>query len=147
MAGSQPRLGRRICNDFSFDKPVGSKGVVKTEYGYHYIEILGQKNLAPAYKIAYLAKPIVASNETISVANTAAAQFVANTKNSKQFNENAIKQNLQVMSATEIKQNDFTINSFVYSTNYCNNISIAYFCWFRNISRFFFKNPANQTAR
>lgn len=98
-------------NDFSFDKPVGSKGVVKTEYGYHYIEILGQKNLAPAYKIAYLAKPIVASNETISVANTAAAQFVANTKNSKQFNENAIKQNLQVMSATEIKQNDFTINS------------------------------------
>ncbi len=98
-------------NDFSFDKSVGSKGVVKTEYGYHYIEILGQKNLAPAYKIAYLAKPIVASNETVSVANTSAAQFVANTKNSKQFNENAIKQNLQVMSATEIKQNDFTINS------------------------------------
>ena len=41
-------------NDFAFDKPVGSKGVVKTEYGYHYIEVLGQKNPQPAYKVAYL---------------------------------------------------------------------------------------------
>lgn len=98
-------------NDFSFDRSVGSKGVVKTEYGYHYIEVLGQKNFAPAYKIAYLSKPIVSSNETVSAASTAAALFIANTKNSKQFNDNANKQNLQIMSASEIKQNDFTINS------------------------------------
>ncbi|WP_204317028.1 peptidylprolyl isomerase, partial [Klebsiella aerogenes] len=51
-------------NDYVFDKPVGTKGVVKTEYGYHFIEILGQKNINPAYKVAYLAKQIVASNET-----------------------------------------------------------------------------------
>jgi peptidyl-prolyl cis-trans isomerase D len=98
-------------NDFAFDKPVGTKGVIKTEFGYHYMEVLGQKNPNPAYKIAYLAKPIIASNETVSVANTAASQFVASSKNAKQFVDNATKQNLSIMSAAEIKENDFTINS------------------------------------
>ncbi len=98
-------------NDFAFDKPVGSKGVIKTEFGYHYMEVLGQKNPSPAYKVAYLAKPIIASNETVSASNTAASQFVANSKNAKQFGENAAKQNLQIMTAAEIKENDFTINS------------------------------------
>lgn len=67
-------------NDFCFDKPVGSKGVVKTEFGYHYVEVLGQKNFNPAYKIAYLSKPILASSETISAASTAAAQFYSSAK-------------------------------------------------------------------
>ncbi len=98
-------------NDFAFDKPVGTKGVVKTDFGYHYIEVLGQKNPGAAYKVAYLAKPIVASNETIGTVSAAASQFAVSSKNSKEFTENAAKQNLQVLSAAEIKENDFSINS------------------------------------
>lgn len=97
-------------NDFCFDNSVGSKGVVKTDYGYHYVEILGQKNTGPAYKIAYLAKPITASSETISAANTASAQFAVSSKDAKQFNANALKENKQVLGANDIKQNDFTIS-------------------------------------
>ncbi len=93
-------------NDFAFDKPVGTKSVVKTEFGYHYIEILGQKNFAPAYKIAYLSKPIVASNETVSGANTAAAQFASNSKNKKTFDEAALKLNKQASIGSDIKAND-----------------------------------------
>ena len=96
-------------NDFAFDKPVGSKGVVKTDFGYHYMEVLGQKNSNPAYKIAYLAKPIAASNETVATANSAASQFAVSSKDPKKFNANAIKENRQVLSANDIKQNDFTI--------------------------------------
>ncbi|MBR2648714.1 MAG: peptidylprolyl isomerase [Sediminibacterium sp.] len=98
-------------NDYAFDKPVGSKGVVKTEYGYHYIEVLGQKNINPAYKVAYLAKQIVASNETDNAASTAAAKFAAESKSAKSFNENAAKQNKQILVSGEIKANDFTIAS------------------------------------
>ncbi len=97
-------------NEFAFDKPVGSKGIVKTDYGYHYIEVLGQKNNQPAYKIAYLAKPIVASSETISAASTAAAQFSASSKNKKAFDENVVAKNLLAMPSGEIKTNDNTIN-------------------------------------
>jgi peptidyl-prolyl cis-trans isomerase D len=96
-------------NDFAFDKSVGSKGVVKTDFGYHYMEVLGQKNPAPAYKIAYLAKPIIASSETISAASTAAAQFAVSSKDAKRFNANAQKENRPVTTANEIKQNDFAV--------------------------------------
>ncbi len=96
-------------NDFSFDKPVGSKGVVKTEYGYHYIEVLGQKNPQPAYKLAYLAKPITSSNETVSTASTAAAQFAATSKNKKAFDENALKANITAVPSGEIKAADFSV--------------------------------------
>lgn len=98
-------------NDFCFDKPVGSKGVVKTDYGYHYVEVLGQKNFNPAYKIAYLSKPILASSETISAANTAASQFAATAKKgSKEFAAAALKSNVNILTAADIKQNDFNIN-------------------------------------
>ncbi|MEY4054169.1 MAG: hypothetical protein RL034_1087, partial [Bacteroidota bacterium] len=96
-------------NDFSFDKPKGTKDVVKSEFGYHYTEVLDQKNFAPAYKIAYLSKAIVASNETVTAASTAAASFVANSKSKKDFEQNALKSNLQIMNGVDIKKNDFTI--------------------------------------
>jgi len=96
-------------NDFAFEKPVGSKGVIQTEYGYHYVEVLGQKGSGPAYKIAYLAKPIVVSNETDAAANNAASQFAGTSRNKKQFDENSAKLNKQWVLSGEIKENDFTI--------------------------------------
>lgn len=103
--------GRMVTefNDFSFDNPVGTKGVVKTNFGYHYIEVLGHRNPQPAYKIAYLGKQINASNETVGNANTAAAQFAAKAKNKKQFEDEAEKNNLPTMFGVDIKKNDFTI--------------------------------------
>ncbi len=98
-------------NDYVFDHPVGSKSVVKTDYGYHYVEILGQKKPAPAYKLAYLAKPIISSNETINEASTAAAQFVTTAKNFKAFNEAALKLSKPILTASEIKENDFTVGN------------------------------------
>jgi peptidyl-prolyl cis-trans isomerase D len=93
-------------NDYVFDHPTGSKGVVKVDYGYHYVEVLGQKNFAPAYKIAYLSKAIVSSNETVSNANTAAAQFAAGAKNRKSFDDNALKASKQLLIGNDIKAND-----------------------------------------
>ncbi|MFY7652693.1 MAG: peptidylprolyl isomerase, partial [Chitinophagaceae bacterium] len=97
-------------NEYAFDKPVGSKGVVKTEFGYHYMEVLGQKNVQPAYKLAYLAKPIVASNETVNAASTSAAQFASVAKNKQLFEENVVKQGLNNAVSGEIKENDFSIS-------------------------------------
>lgn len=96
-------------NDFSFDKPKGTKDVVKSEFGYHYTEVLDQKNFAPAYKIAYLSKAVVASGETETAASTAAASFVASSKSQKEFEQNALKNNVQILNGVDIKKNDFTI--------------------------------------
>ncbi len=96
-------------NDFAFDNPVGTKSVIKTDFGYHYVEILKQTAKGPAYKIAYLSKSINPSNETINAATTAAAQFSSTSKDVKSFNENAVKLGKQVLPAVGIKQNDFEI--------------------------------------
>jgi len=96
-------------NDFSFEKPTGFKGVIQTEYGFHYVEVLGQKGSGPGYKIAYLTKPINVSNETDAAANNAAAQFAATSKTKKAFDENAGKIGKQSLPSGEIKENDYTV--------------------------------------
>lgn len=74
-------------NDFIFLNPVGSKGVVKTEFGYHYIEILSQKGGGMGYKIAYLPKEIIASQETDSKAQNDANIFAGDARDIKSFDE------------------------------------------------------------
>ncbi len=96
-------------NDFSFDNSVGAKGVVKTDFGYHYIEVLKQTPRSPAYKIAYLSKAILPSSETIGVASAAAAAFASASKDVKSFNEQAVKLNKQTFPATGIKAMDYEI--------------------------------------
>ena len=78
-------------NDFIFNHKVGESGVVKTDFGYHYIEILSQKGNTPAYKVAYLSKKIEASDETERNAENAALQFAGNSRDLKAFDANADK--------------------------------------------------------
>ncbi|HEU4634391.1 MAG TPA: peptidylprolyl isomerase [Flavisolibacter sp.] len=100
-------------NDFIFTHKTGETGVVKTDFGYHYIEILSQKGSSPAYKIAYLAKPIVASQETENTAQNAATVFAGDSRNEKSFNENWEKnlraKGINKLSATDIRPLDFSI--------------------------------------
>ena len=96
-------------NDFSFDNTVGTKGVVKTDFGYHYIEVLKQTPRSAAYKIAYLSKAILPSSETIGAASAAAATFATASKDIKSFNQEAVKLNKQTIPASGIKSMDFEI--------------------------------------
>ncbi len=96
-------------NDFAFTGKPGETKTVQTVFGYHYVEILGQTGSQTGYKIAYLSKPINASSETDNAASNAAAQFAANSRNSKEFQANAKKQNLTLTTSPEFAENDFTI--------------------------------------
>ncbi|MEN9962950.1 MAG: hypothetical protein RL582_45 [Bacteroidota bacterium] len=53
-------------NEFCFNKTPGSKGVVKTDFGYHVIDLISQKDVKTAYKIAYVGREIAASEATIN---------------------------------------------------------------------------------
>jgi peptidyl-prolyl cis-trans isomerase D len=97
-------------NDFIFGNPVGTKDVVQTEFGFHYIEILRHRGATPAYKIAYYAQLINPSDETENNAQSAAAQFASESRSRKQFEENAKKRNLPIYNAAEIKPLDVNIN-------------------------------------
>ena len=100
-------------NDFIFTHKTGETGIVKTDYGYHYIEILSQKGSSPAYKVAYLGKAIAASQETDNTAQNAASMFAGDSRNEKAFNENWEKtlkpKGINKLAANDLRPLDFTI--------------------------------------
>ena len=93
--------------EVAFYGKTGDKKTVKVENatysGYHYIEVMSQKGFEPAYKIAYLAKPIYASDETMTSAMGLASQFAGEARNKKEFDALATKKNLTKFSAVDIK--------------------------------------------
>lgn len=96
--------------DFLLNDKGETKKVVKTQFGWHYIEILDKMNPGPAYKIAYLAKEIAPSDETINAANTAAIKLSGSAKDVKSFNDYIAKNGLNKVDVpTVVKENDFQL--------------------------------------
>jgi peptidyl-prolyl cis-trans isomerase D len=96
-------------NKYCFEKPAGSRGVVKTQFGYHIIEVLGQKGSSPAYKIGFLAKEIFASETTINNASNNAVRLSAE-KDAKKMEAYIQKNGLKKIGVpTLIKENDASI--------------------------------------
>ena len=116
-------------NDFIFDHKPGESGVVKTEYGYHYIEILSQKGSDQAYKVAYLSKKIEASDETETNAENAALQFAGDSRNLKAFDANAEKnlkpKGIQKLIAQNINSHAYNIQGVGVSRKFIKDIFTA----------------------
>jgi peptidyl-prolyl cis-trans isomerase D len=104
-------------NTFCFTKTVGAKEVVKTQFGYHVVDILNQFNFKTAYKIAIVAKPILASNETFNATTQAATKAAAN-KDSKSLEEYVKKSGLALIAnPTTIKENDYALGNMQDARN------------------------------
>jgi peptidyl-prolyl cis-trans isomerase D len=95
--------------DFIFYKPTGSREIVKTSFGYHIIEVLNQKNFQESYKMAYLAKKILASPETDNAASSAANQFASSSRDIKSFDDQLVKMKLTKLGADNLKDMDYAI--------------------------------------
>lgn len=96
-------------NTFCFTKTSGAKDVVRTQFGYHVIDILNQSNFKAAYKIAILAKPILATNETYNAVTQAATKAAMN-KDAKSLEEYAKKNGLALIAVPKtIKENDYEV--------------------------------------
>jgi peptidyl-prolyl cis-trans isomerase D len=99
-------------NDFCFNKAAGTRGVVKTNFGYHIIEAMGTKGNSPAYKVAYLAQDINASDATITKVSNDANTLAAN-KTVKDLDAFVAKNGFTKTSwPTAIKENDAAIGMF-----------------------------------
>ncbi|MBL0145978.1 MAG: peptidylprolyl isomerase [Chitinophagaceae bacterium] len=96
-------------NEFCFTKPAGTRGVVKTQFGYHIIEAMGQKGSSPKYKIAFLAKEIIASEATINNASLEATKASAEKDGAKLDAYLKTKGINKIPLPTLIKENDFSV--------------------------------------
>jgi peptidyl-prolyl cis-trans isomerase D len=75
-------------NDSVFNGKAGQRKIVKSEFGYHLIEILDLKNIEPHYKVAYLSKEIVPSTTTDQQAQNEATNFAGDSRDIESFNNN-----------------------------------------------------------
>ncbi len=90
----------------------GDKKVVKTELGYFYVEVLNQKNFEAAYKIAYTAKEILPSDETINLASAQATKLSGEARDTKTLEANVAKNGMKKIDIpTLIKENDYQLGS------------------------------------
>lgn len=62
-------------NDYSFNQPIGSMGVVETSYGIHIIEVLGKREVA-APKMIVVTRPIDVSRSSILIAKAEASELI-----------------------------------------------------------------------
>lgn len=90
-------------NDFEFENNKGDLGVVKTDFGYHIIEILDQKNKARAIKIATIARKIEPSEKTINDLFNTTQKFEIAIQD-EDFQEVATKNNYEVRPVNTIKE-------------------------------------------
>jgi len=85
--GFAPEFGQFIL----FDGKPGDKKVIKTSFGWHYIEILDFIKPEMHYNIAYFSKPVEASQETDANASNAANLFAGDSRDQKSFDANSEK--------------------------------------------------------
>ena len=92
-----------------FDGKPGDKKVIKTQFGWHYIEIMSFIKPQTSYKVAYLTQEILASQETDNKAQEEANQFAADSRDLKGFDTSYVKTQVpkgrQKGTATNISRN------------------------------------------
>ncbi len=91
--------------DFAFEGKTGDMGVVKTQFGFHIMEVLGQKNLQDVVKIATISKTIEPSEKTLNEIFSKSANFEVDSKKGD-FNEVAKENNFDVKPVNKIGELD-----------------------------------------
>ncbi len=94
--------------DFTFEEKTGDMGVVETQFGYHIIEVLGQKDMQPVVKVATLKQNIEPSDATLSALFSEAAKFEDGVRNGD-FNTLSEEQGLETRPVNKIGERDASI--------------------------------------
>ena len=95
-------------NEFEITKNVGDLGVVKTQFGFHVIELLGRKSKKPAYKVATIERQVEPSVDTENAVFRKATNFEV-TLGKQAFQDAAKASNLNVSPVSSIKELDENI--------------------------------------
>lgn len=100
--------------DFAFEGKAGESKKVKVSNdnyaGYHYIEILEQKGIAPSVQIALVAKTLIPSDSTNNALYGKANEFAGKNNTAEAFDATAKKENLDKRVGDNVKINSFAID-------------------------------------
>lgn len=96
-------------SNFSFRNKTGDIELVPSQFGFHIIEILGQKGSTPALKLMSISREIVPTEETIDEIYNAASTFAASVEETEDFTAKAEEKGYTPRPATALKPFDESI--------------------------------------
>jgi peptidyl-prolyl cis-trans isomerase D len=97
--------------DYIFEGHTGESKIVKTEFGYHYIEILKQGAPSPVTKIAFVSKELNVSDNTNDAIYSQATKFAAQTSSGGTAFDKAVKADgLMATPADGLNENSYVVN-------------------------------------
>ena len=73
-------------NEYVMNNPVGSMGIVETDFGYHIIKVTDKTEAQPKARLAFLKHEITSSTKTYQNTFAEANKFVTENRNYDQFN-------------------------------------------------------------
>src|SRR5690606_12489170 len=95
--------------DSAVEGKPGEKKTVKVDNdaysGYHYIEIISQKGVQPAVKLATISKTLYSGDATEMAVYSSAADFAGKNNNAKAFDEAVKKDNINKRIGENVKVN------------------------------------------
>ena len=97
--------------DFTFENKIGAIDVVKSDFGYHIIDIQDQKNLQKAVKVATFSRKIEPSEETENDIFQKAETFASELSSGKDMVELAKENNFTVIPVLNLKAMDEQVSS------------------------------------
>ena len=92
-------------NNFIFNNPVGFKGSLESQYGYHIVQVVDKKDPKKAMKVATLTREVSPSEETVNNIFKDASKFELATKE-QAFEDVANEKTKDIKKAKELKKLD-----------------------------------------
>lgn len=96
-------------NDAAFNGALNEIQTVKSQFGWHIIQVQDQKDFQPAAKLAVIRKDLAASQTTNDATYGRATQFAGDNKKAKDFDAVATKAGLTKRVAENVRMADFQI--------------------------------------
>lgn len=92
-----------------FSGAEGETRVLRTEFGYHIVELMQKINVAPAVQVDFVTRPLDASSETDKIIFDQATQFASANLTAENFAKTAEEQKLNKQSAPSVLKNAFQL--------------------------------------
>jgi peptidyl-prolyl cis-trans isomerase D len=93
-------------NDYCFNNKKGSLGLVKTQFGYHIIEVMDVASASKQVKVAVVTRKIEPSTKTFQSWFSKANEFAGKNNTADAFKKAAKEQNLNIRTAERLTENE-----------------------------------------
>ncbi|MBA3649755.1 MAG: SurA N-terminal domain-containing protein [Chitinophagales bacterium] len=105
----QGKTVKNFNNFLFFQGRQGEVNVIRTEFGYHIVEILDAKDFHPAVQIVFITRPLEASSETDKLAYEQATQFASKYNTRQSFEKEVSSKPYTKQLAPNVQKNAYQL--------------------------------------